>query len=62
MLYLRYCTITAILAREKNRKQIPVYFVHHVTICPDLIILNIEKLAFIVIMEARKLTPDFEAH
>ncbi|XP_021863562.2 uncharacterized protein [Spinacia oleracea] len=55
-------TIAAVLIVEKDRTQIPIYFVSHILQSAEKCYPLIEKLGFAVLTAARKLRPYFDAH
>ncbi|KAK8954142.1 hypothetical protein KSP39_PZI002328 [Platanthera zijinensis] len=54
--------VSSVLVREEGKKQFPIYYVSRVLKKAELKYPILEKLAFALIMSARKLRPYFQAH
>lgn len=54
--------VTSMLIREKGVKQHPIYFVSKVLHDAETRYSNIEKLAYALVISARKLKAYFESH
>lgn len=54
--------MAAVLIREENKVQFPIYFVSKMLLDAEIRYSMIEKVAFVVIVAARKLRPYFDAH
>ena len=61
-----YSAVGAALVLEREiegkKKQLPVYFVFEALACSKLLYSELEKIAYAVVMSARKLRHYFEAH
>ena len=55
-------TVSAMLIKEENKIQYPIYFVSKMLLDAETRYSMIEKVAFAVINAARKLRPYFDAH
>ncbi|KAK8923593.1 hypothetical protein KSP39_PZI019849 [Platanthera zijinensis] len=54
--------VSSVLVREEGRKQLPIYYVSRVLRKAELRYPILEKLAFALIISARRLRPYFQAH
>ena len=54
--------VAAVLVREENNKQLPVYYVSKALSDTEARYMNAEKLAYSLVIAARKLRAYFEAH
>ncbi|KAK3000809.1 hypothetical protein RJ639_022457 [Escallonia herrerae] len=54
--------VSAVLVRNQNNKQLPIYYVSKVLQGAELRYPNTEKLAFALLIAARKLRPYFQSH
>ncbi|XP_077219762.1 uncharacterized protein LOC143853952 [Tasmannia lanceolata] len=54
--------LAAVLVREEHRQQKPVYYVNKVLHDAEIRYQQVEKLAYVLVMAARKLRPYFQAH
>ena len=61
-----YSAVSAALILEREiegkKKQLPVYFVSETLACSKFMYSELEKIAYAVVMSARKLRHYFEAH
>ncbi|XP_021722675.1 uncharacterized protein LOC110690154 [Chenopodium quinoa] len=55
-------TVASVLIVERAKQQMPIYFVSHVHNAAERRYLVIEKMAFALVIAARKLRPYFDAH
>ena len=55
-------TVSAILIREEDKVQKPVYYINKVLIRAEIRYLKIEKIAYAILIAARKLHHYFQAH
>ena len=54
--------VSAVLVREEESKQLPIYYVSKALLDAETRYSHLEKLAFALIVAARKLRPYFQAH
>nr|AAY99339.1 pol-polyprotein [Silene latifolia] len=55
-------TVSAVIIREEDKQQHPIYFISHTLLAAETNYPLIEKAAFAVVVAARKLKPYFNAH
>ena len=55
-------TISAVIVREEGNVQQPIYFVSRILLDAETRYSLIEKIAYAVVVAARKLKPYFDAH